>query len=69
MQDTVIEEGADLEYVITDKNVTVTADKELKGSDTFPVYIAKSRTRGYPLAWMQSDNDAVDGLIWIAWVV
>lgn len=44
MQDTVIEEGADLEYVITDKNVTVTADKELKGSDTFPVYIAKSRT-------------------------
>ena len=30
MQDTVIEEGADLEYVITDKNVTVTADKELK---------------------------------------
>jgi glucose-1-phosphate adenylyltransferase len=41
MQDTVIEEGADVEYVITDKKVTVSKDKELKGTDTFPVFVAK----------------------------
>lgn len=41
MQDTVVEAGANLEYVVTDKNVTITADKELKGADTFPVYVAK----------------------------
>ena len=41
MQDTVIEEGAKLEYIITDKDVTVTANKELKGTDTYPVYIVK----------------------------
>lgn len=41
MQDTVVEAGAELSYVITDKNVTVTEGKEMKGSDTFPVYVAK----------------------------
>lgn len=41
MQGTVIEAGADIEYVITDKNVTITADKELKGTDSFPIYVAK----------------------------
>ena len=41
MQGTVIEAGADIEYVITDKNVSITADKELKGTDSFPVYVAK----------------------------
>jgi glucose-1-phosphate adenylyltransferase len=44
MQDTVIGEGAKVEYVITDKNVTITADKEIKGTDTFPVYVAKYQT-------------------------
>ncbi len=44
MQDTVVEEGANLEYIITDKNVTFTAGKELKGSDSFPVYVAKHQT-------------------------
>ncbi len=43
MQDTVIEAGADVEYVITDKKVTITADKELRGTDSFPVYIAKHK--------------------------
>ncbi len=43
MQDTVVGEGADVEYVITDKKVTVTAGKELKGTDSFPVYIAKHK--------------------------
>ncbi|CVI64979.1 Glycogen biosynthesis protein GlgD [Clostridiales bacterium CHKCI001] len=41
MQDTVIEPGVNVEYVISDKNVTITAGKEVKGTDTFPVYVAK----------------------------
>ena len=41
MQGTIVESGADVEYVITDKDVTVSAGKELKGTDTYPVYIAK----------------------------
>ena len=44
MQDSVIEAGADVEYLITDKNVTISADKELKGTDTYPVYITKGYT-------------------------
>ena len=41
MQDTVVEEGAAVEYLITDKNVRITANKEVKGTNTFPVYVAK----------------------------
>ena len=41
MQDTVIEPGAELDYIISDKDVTITADKKLKGTDSFPVYVAK----------------------------
>ncbi len=44
MQGTIVESGADAEYLITDKNVTITAGKELKGTDTFPVYIGKFQT-------------------------
>ncbi len=44
MQDTVVEGNADVEYVITDKEVTITSGKELKGSDTFPVFIAPRKT-------------------------
>ena len=44
MQDTVIEDGANIEYLITDKNVKVSAAKELKGTDTYPMYIAKNHT-------------------------
>lgn len=43
MQGTVVESGADVEYVIADKNVQVTAGKEMKGTDTFPVYIGKNQ--------------------------
>lgn len=43
MQGTVVEAGADIEYLITDKNVTITG-KEMKGSDSYPVYIAKRKT-------------------------
>ncbi len=41
MQATEIEAGADIEYLITDKNVRITAGKEMKGTDTFPIYIGK----------------------------
>ena len=41
MQDTVVEAGANVEYTITDKNVVISAGKELKGNDSFPVYIPK----------------------------
>lgn len=44
MQDTVVESGADVEYVVTDKNVEITADKKLSGTDTFPVYVEKGHT-------------------------
>lgn len=44
MQDTVVEAGASLEYVISDKDVTITEGKDIKGTDTFPVFIAKGRT-------------------------
>ena len=41
MRDTVIEAGASVEYAVTDKNVTITKGKDIKGTDTFPVYVAK----------------------------
>lgn len=44
MQDTVVESGADIEYLITDKDVKISAGKEMKGTDTFPVYISKGQT-------------------------
>lgn len=43
MQDTVVEEGANVEYMITDKNVKITAGKEVKGTDTFPVFASKNQ--------------------------
>lgn len=43
MQDTVIKEGVNAEYVITDKKVTISQNKELKGTDTFPVFVAKKQ--------------------------
>ena len=43
MQDTVIEDGVTLDYVITDKNVRVTEGKELHGTDSFPVYVSKRK--------------------------
>ncbi len=41
MQDTVIEEGAVLDHIITDKNALITSGKEVRGTDTFPVFVAK----------------------------
>ena len=44
MQDTVVEAGATLEYVISDKNVVITEGKELKGTDTLQVFVEKGKT-------------------------
>ena len=44
MQDTVIETGASVEYAITDKNVKVSAYKELKGTESFPIFVEKRRS-------------------------
>lgn len=41
MQDTVVEAGVKAEYIITDKSAVLTEGKEIKGTDSFPVYIAK----------------------------
>lgn len=44
MQDTVVEAGARLDYVISDKNVVVTVGQEVKGTDSFPVYVEKHKS-------------------------
>ncbi len=44
MQDTVVKAGGRLDYVVTDKNVTIEVGQELKGTDTQPFYVAKGRT-------------------------
>ena len=41
MQDTVVEENADIEYVITDKNVRITKDNRLVGNDSYQVFVSK----------------------------
>ena len=42
MQDTVIEDGASVECLITDKNVKISEGKEVKGEASYPLYIAKN---------------------------
>ena len=42
MQDTIVETGAQLDCVVTDKNVRVTAGKKLSGTESFPVYVQKN---------------------------
>ena len=44
MQDTVVNAGARLDYVVTDKNVTIEVGQELKGTDTQPFYVAQGHT-------------------------
>ena len=43
MQDTVISENTTAEYLITDKNVTITANQEVKGTASYPMYITKKK--------------------------
>ena len=42
MQDTVVEMDAQLDCVVTDKNVKITAGKKLSGTESFPVYVQKN---------------------------
>jgi glucose-1-phosphate adenylyltransferase len=44
MQDTVVEDNASVEYVITDKDVTIMEGKSLTGNDSFQVFVAKGQT-------------------------
>ena len=44
MQDAVVEEGVVADYIIADKQVTISSGKELKGTPTYPVYIVKGYT-------------------------
>lgn len=44
MQDTVVEADASVEYVITDKDVTITEGKSLTGNESFQVFVAKGQT-------------------------
>ena len=44
MQDTVVDERARVEYVITDKNVHITAGKYLSGNDSYQVFVSKHQT-------------------------
>ena len=43
MQDTVVEDHASVEYVITDKDVTITEEKSLTGNESFQVFVAKGQ--------------------------
>lgn len=43
-QDTVVEPECDVEFVVTDKNVHITEGKQLCGTDSFPVFVAKNHT-------------------------
>jgi len=43
MQDTVVRANVEMEYVISDKNVTITEGQQIRGSASFPVYVAKAK--------------------------
>ena len=40
-----MEPGVTLDYIVTDKNVTITADKHLRGNESFPVYVREKHRR------------------------
>jgi glucose-1-phosphate adenylyltransferase len=44
LQDTVVGDKCDLNYVITDKNVTVGSYKSMIGTDDYPVFVTKGAT-------------------------
>ena len=44
MQDTVVKAGADIEYLVTDKDVVISEIKTMKGTDSYPIYITKNTT-------------------------
>jgi glucose-1-phosphate adenylyltransferase len=44
MQNSVIEADSTLDYVIIDKNATITQSQEIKGTKTLPVVVNKGKT-------------------------
>ena len=44
MQDSTIMGNVELDYVITDKEVIISSGKEVKGSDTFPIFVPAYKT-------------------------
>jgi glucose-1-phosphate adenylyltransferase len=46
MQDTEIGSGSELDYVIIDKDVVIENGKSLKGTDSYPIHIAKKSVIG-----------------------
>lgn len=44
MQDTTIMGNAEINYVITDKEVTISAGKELRGNESFPIFVPAYKT-------------------------
>ncbi len=44
MQDSTIMGNAEINYVITDKEVTISAGKELRGNDSFPIFVPAYKT-------------------------
>lgn len=44
MQDSTIMGNVEMDYVITDKEVTISSGKEVKGSDTFPIFVPAYKT-------------------------
>ena len=39
-----VEPNVELDCVVTDKNVKITAGKKLSGTESFPVYVQKNHT-------------------------
>lgn len=44
MQGTIVEADVRLDYIVTDKNVAITAGKKLMGNEAFPVFVEKGTT-------------------------
>lgn len=42
MQGTIVEKGAHLDHIVTDKNVTITANRTMLGAVTYPVFVEKN---------------------------
>ena len=51
MQDTIIERDVEVDYLITDKQVEISAGKVVKGNDSYPVYIAKRHNAYLRFLW------------------
>ena len=41
MQGTVVEANVKMDHIVTDKNVTITTNRILRGNEAFPVYVEK----------------------------